>query len=73
MKNYTFGNWQSDLDIQDCPEGIFELLQLDPSIALMQQPELDQMLTTGETPTRWSRPRHFSDSEGGQLEGIPTT
>ncbi len=52
IQKYAFGNWQSNLDIQDCLEGIFKLLRLDPSIALMQQPELDQMLTTGEAPTR---------------------
>jgi hypothetical protein len=72
IKNYTFGNWKSDLDIQDCLEGILKLLRLDPFIALMQQPEIDQMLTTGEAPTRWSRPRHFSDAEGGQRVDIST-
>jgi hypothetical protein len=72
MKNYTFGKWQSDLDIHDCLEGIFKFLRLDPSIALMQQPEIYQMLTTGEAPTRWSRPRHFSDPEGGHRVDIPT-
>ena len=35
IKNYTYGNWQSDLDIHDCLERIFKLLRLDPSIALM--------------------------------------
>ncbi len=65
IKNYTYGTWLSDLDIQDCLEGIFKLLRLDSSIALMQRPEMDQMLVTGEAPTRWSRPRHFSDPEGG--------
>jgi len=73
IKNYTFGNWQSDLNIQDCLEGIFKLLRLDLSIALMHQPEIDQMLTAGEAPTRWSRPRHFSDSEGGQHGTVVTT
>ena len=72
IKNYTFGNWKSDLDIQDCLEGILKLLRLDPFIALMQQPEIYQMLTTGEAPTRWSRPRHVSDSERGQQVDIPT-
>ncbi len=52
IKNYALGNLQSDLDIQDCLEGIFKLLRLDPSIALMQQPEQDHMLATGEAPTR---------------------
>ena len=66
IKHYTYGNWQSDLDVHDCLEGIFKLLRLDPSISLMQQPEMDQMLRTGEAPTRWTHPRHFSDREGGQ-------
>jgi len=51
---------------------MFKLLRLDPSIALMQQPEIDQMLVTGEAPTRWSRPHHFSDPEGGHQIHIPT-
>ena len=55
IRHYTYGNSQSDLDIQDCLEEMFKLLRLDSSIALMQQPEIDQMLVTGETPTRWSR------------------
>jgi hypothetical protein len=65
IKHYTYGNWQRDMDVQDCLEGIFKLLRLDPSISLMQQPEMDQILGTGEAPTRWSHPRHFSDREGG--------
>jgi len=30
------------------------------------------MLVTGEVPTPWSHPRHFSDREGGNLTHIPT-
>jgi hypothetical protein len=65
IRHYTYGNWQSDMDIHDCLEGMFKLLRLDPSIALMRQPEISQMLVTGEAPTRWSRQHHFSDPEGG--------
>ncbi len=72
IKHYTYGSWQSDLDIQDCLEGIFKLLRLDPSISLMQQPEMDQMLRTGEASTRWTHPRHFSDRDGGHQIYIPT-
>jgi hypothetical protein len=39
----------------------------------MQHLEMDQMLVTGEAPTRWSHPRHFSDREGGTQTHIPTT
>jgi hypothetical protein len=63
IKHYTYRNWQRDLDVHDCLEGLFKLLQLDPSIALMQQPEMDQMLGTGELPTRWSHSRHFTDRD----------
>ena len=35
IKHYTYGNWQSDLDVRDCLEGLFKLLRLDPSISLM--------------------------------------
>ena len=41
--HYTYGNWQSELDVQDCLEDIFRLLRLDPSISLMQQQEMDQI------------------------------
>ena len=65
IKHYTYGNWHSDLDIQDCLEGLFKLLKLDPSLSLMQQPEMDQMLVAGTVPTRWSHNRHLTDREGG--------
>ena len=61
IKNYTYSNWQSDLDIQACLEGIFKLLRIDPSIALMHHSKIDQMLTAGEALTRLSRSRHFAD------------
>ncbi len=72
IKRYTCGNWQCDLDIHDCMEGIFRLLNLDPSISLMQQHEVLQLLRLGETPMRWSHQRHFSDPNGDILTQIPT-
>ena len=39
----------------------------------MQQPEMDQLLITGEVPTRWSRAHHFLDRDGGTQTHIPTT
>ena len=67
IKRYTYGNWQCDLDIQDCMEGIFRLLKLDPSISLMQQMEVQQLFRLGVAPTRWSHHGHFSDPCGDIL------
>ena len=38
IHHYVFGEWQYTLEVQDCLEGIFRLLQLDPSISLLRQP-----------------------------------
>jgi hypothetical protein len=73
IRHYAYGNWQSDLDIRDCLDGMFKLLRLDPSVALMQQPEIDHVLFTGEAPTRWSRQYYFSNPEGGHQIHIPTS
>ena len=59
IHHFVFGEWQGILEVQECLEGIFRLLQLDPSISLLQQPEIDQILCIGEAPTRWIRVRHF--------------
>jgi hypothetical protein len=72
IKHYIYGGWQSDLDVQDCMEGIFKLFHLNPSISLMQQPEMDQLLRTEQVPTRWSHSRHFTDPSGGIQTRIPT-
>jgi len=48
------------MHVQDCLIGIFRTLGIDPSISLLQQREIDQMLCLGEPPHRWSRPHHFS-------------
>jgi len=59
--------------VQDrVPPGIFKLLRMDPSISLIQQLEAAQFLFLGEVPTRWTRPRHFSDADGAQQLTIPT-
>ena len=59
VHHYVYGEWQGTLKIQECMEGIFRLLQLDPAISLLQQPEIDQILCIGEATTRWTRARQF--------------
>jgi hypothetical protein len=59
IHHYFFGKLQGTLEIQESLEGILRLLQLDPSISLLQQPEIDQILCIGEALTRWTRARHF--------------
>ncbi len=59
IHHYVYGVWQSSLEIQDCPDGIFKILQINPSIALLQQHEIDQILCLGEAPSRWTRSHHF--------------
>ena len=58
IHHYVFGSWQDTLDVHECLEGIFRLLQLDPTISLHQL-EIDQILCLEEAPTRWTRARHF--------------
>ncbi len=52
LHHYVFKEWQDTLDIQECLEGIFRTLELDPAISLLQQPEIDQILRIREAPTR---------------------
>jgi hypothetical protein len=59
IHHFVYGEWQGSLDIQDCLDGIFKILQLDPSIALLQQHELDQILCSREAPALWTRSYHF--------------
>ncbi len=40
-------------------EGIFRILKLDPSVSLIQQTEINDMLLYGSTPTGWKRVAHF--------------
>jgi len=52
---YVFGEWQGTLEVQECLERVFRIPQLDPSISLLQQQELDQVFCLGEAPTRQNR------------------
>ena len=46
---------------------------MDPSISLMQQQELGQILCLGDVPTRWTRSSHFHSPEGDcPPPGVPT-
>jgi len=72
INHYVFGSWQDTLDVHECLEGIFRLLQLDPTISLMQQPEIDQIRCLGEAPTRWTRTRHFPPAGDPAHTSIPT-
>ena len=57
IHHYVYGEWQGTLEIQQCLEGIFKILQLDPIISLLQLPEIDQILRIGEAPTHQVDPR----------------
>ncbi len=59
IQHYVYGEWQGTLEIQECLDGIFKVLQLDPAISLLRQPELDRILCLGEAPTRWTHSYHF--------------
>jgi len=59
IQHYVYGGCQGTLEIQECLDGIFKVLQLDPSISLLQQHELDQIIFPGDAPTRWTRSEHF--------------
>ncbi len=61
------------MEVQDYLDGIFRLLRLDPSVSLLQQHEIYQMLYLGEAPQRWKRehPVLPRDSYHDPL-GIPT-
>jgi hypothetical protein len=72
IHHYIVGEWQGTLEIQECLEGIFRLRQLDPSISLLQQPEIDQILCIGESPTSWTRARHFPPPGEPTHASIPT-
>ena len=61
--DFSFGSWQSDAWVALCLEGIFKILNLDPAISLLNQAEINQLLTRGDTPTRWRRQRHFHDAD----------
>ncbi len=69
----VFGEWQGTLEVQECLERIFRLLQLDPSISLLQQEELDQIVCQGEAPTMWTHARHFPPTGEPTHASIPTS
>jgi hypothetical protein len=52
IQHFAYGNWQGTMEVQDCLNGIFRLLRIDPSISLLQQQEIDQMFYLGEAPHR---------------------
>jgi len=59
IQHCTYGGWQGTLEIHECIDGIFQLLRLDPSISLIQPLEAARFMVLGESPIRWTRPRHF--------------
>ncbi len=70
---YAHGKWQGTMEVQDCLTGIFRLLEINPSITLLQQHEIDQMLCLGEAPHRWKLPRHFNlRASYEDPSGLPT-
>jgi hypothetical protein len=60
------------MEVQDCLDGIFNILGINPSLALLRQPEIDQILCMGEAPSRWTRPRHFPPLGDPAIATIPT-
>jgi hypothetical protein len=72
IQHYTYGGWQGTLEVQECLDGIFKLLRLDPSIFLIQHLEASQLLVLGESLTRWARPRSFPDTDSAQQLSIST-
>ena len=59
------------MEVQDC-DGIFNILRINPSLALLRQPEIDQILCMGEAPSRWTHPRHFPPLGDPAIATIPT-
>ena len=42
IRHYVYGEWQGSFEVQDCLEGIFSILRINPSsLALLKQPEID--------------------------------
>ena len=68
----VYGEWQGSLEVQDCLDSIFNILQINPSIALHKQHEIDQILCMGEAPTRWTRSHHFPSLGDHALNTIAT-
>jgi hypothetical protein len=72
IHHYVYGEWQGSLEVQDCLDGIFNIIQINPSLALLRQPEIDQILCLGEAPSRWTRSHHFPPLGDPALATIPT-
>ncbi len=63
IQRYSYGGYQGTLEVQECLDGIFKLLCLNPSISLIQPLEAGQFLVLGEAPSCWTRMRHFPDMD----------
>jgi hypothetical protein len=72
IKHYGYVWWQGTVEVQECMEGIFKILLTDPSICLLQQHELDQILGPEEAPTSRTRSRHFPQQGTTGQQDIPT-
>jgi len=48
IRHYTYGSWQGTLEVQECLEGIFLIIRLDPSLSLLQSLEASQFLVLGD-------------------------
>ena len=73
IQHFVHGNWQGTMEVQDCLKGIFNLLRINPSISLLLQHEIDQILLQGEAPHRWKTQRHFTSRDpSGNPAAIPT-
>ena len=73
IRHYTYGGWQGTLEVHEYLNGIFNLLRLDPSISLIQPLEAAQFLVLRESPSRWTRARHFPEADTAEQLSIPTT
>jgi len=73
VQHYAHGSCHGITEVQECLTGLFRLLNLNPSVSLLQQQEIDQTFLLGGAPQRWKREHHFlhRDSYWDPL-GIPT-
>jgi len=63
IQNYACGSWHGTLEIQECLDGIFKLLRLDPSISRIQALKAAHLLVLGEVPSMLTRSRHFPEGD----------
>ena len=52
FQHYTYGGWQGTLETQECLDGIFKFLRLDPFISLIQPLDAAHLLVLGVAPSR---------------------